>query len=714
MGKDNNKSKVKGLLIRIGLIVGAVAVILVMLPRADHQSYSFEMNQPWKYPLLTAEFDTPVLRDSTSIRELRDSINTNFIPFVKRNPDLANMKLQGFAASVADSVPSGDESLLEQLLVDVYARGVMETNVGRIVEKMPYRRVREANPKDATQARTTDASAMLTAGEAYEYIDSTYNAFKGTPKGALSPFLARALYSAIDANVLLDTVTDEKYRSQALLEITAALGVIKQGQRIVDRGEIVTPQIYTNLTTYMELLEEQEEENLSQLYYTIGRGIVVLVILVTLFIFLHTYRREFYESARNMSFLTIYITLFVIFAILMFEYVANGISLVPFAAVPVVIMIFFDSGVALGALLATVLISSLVATFPQQFIIMEMMAGVIAALSINQLSRRSQLLITAFLTFVVYSVVYVGMFLVRDGSFEGLDYRLFGYYAVNAVILSFAYVLIVVMEKVFGFTSNVTLVELSDINNSLLRRLAEEAPGTFQHSVQVSTLAAEAARAIGANTQLVRTGALYHDIGKLSSPVFYTENQHGVNPHSGLDPETSARKIISHITEGMKLANKDKLPSVIKDFIAQHHGAGVAKYFYNTAVNERGEENVDVADFTYPGPDPQTKETAILMMADAVEAASRSLKDYSTESITNLVNKIIDGQLAEGRFHSAPISFRDIEKIKQTFIKRLGTIYHARVSYPELRKQAIKETHAADAAEGKTEGFNKTDNHSVN
>ena len=243
------------------------------------------------------------------------------------------------------------------------------------------------------------------------------------------------------------------------------------------------------------------------------------------------------------------------------------------------------------------------------------------------------------------------------------------------------------VERVFGFTSTVTLVELSDINNPILRNLAEVAPGTFQHSMQVSTLAAEAARAIGANTTLVRTGALYHDIGKSESPIFFTENQHGVNPHAGLDPTTSARKIISHVTDGVTLASKAKLPQVIKDFITEHHGKGVTKYFYNTAVNESPDGVVDKSQYEYPGPNPQSKETTILMMADAVEAASRSLKDYRTEAINALVDKIIDSQMADGLYNDSPINFRDINVIKDTFKKRLATIYHSRIEYPEIQKR---------------------------
>lgn len=695
MEKENIKWFGKGGWARYGLLMAAVAVMLLIMPRADHQSYSFELNQPWKYPLLTAEFDMPVFRDTISAREMRDSINSNFIPFVKRDAAVSQRNITRLSEALVDSIAPADALTLENLLTQAYSRGIMTPSLSSTVRKMKSGKVRRADPTDSTTIISQDASQLLTTGEAFDYIDSVFNQSKGLSQGALTPYMAQTLYRSIDGNIMLDTITDEKFRSQELLEVTAALGVIKEGQRIVDRGEIINNQIYTNLTTYMQMLEEYEGVDMSQTYYTIGRGIIIVVMLVTLFLFLYRYRPGFFLSYRRLTFLVAYITIFVVFAVLMFEFVPNGLSLVPFAAVPVVVMIFFDARTGIISLVATVLISSLVATFPQQFIIMELLAGICATVSINQLTRRSQLLVAALVTFVVYSVVYTGMQLVVEGNLDMLNYNLFGYFAINSVILSFAYVLIVLIEKIFGFTSNVTLVELSDINNELLQSLAKDAPGTFQHSVQVSTLAAEAARAIGANTLLVRTGALYHDIGKLDSPAFYTENQHGdLNPHVGLDPETSARKIISHVTAGERLAKEHKLPQAIRDFICQHHGCGITRYFYNTAVNDRGEENVRRSDFQYPGPAPDSKETAILMMADAVEAASRSLKVHSHEAITNLVDKIIDGQVAEGMFRNAPITFRDIQTVKKTFIDRLSTIYHTRIAYPELRREAASTSEA--------------------
>ncbi len=677
-------------LVRIGLAAAAVAIILLLLPHADHQSYSYELNQPWKYPLLTADFDMPIMRDSASANAMRDSIDRAFIPIVKRKPQVAVVSLAKFSKITESHFTPKQASLAFSLLKDVYSDGVIGTKVYDAVYTKGVRSLRIAdNSEGPSSVSKIDVSGMRSPAKAFEYIDSLYRL--NTGEETLPPEMAKALNICINPNVVVDTVNDTKYRNQEYLNVTGATGIIKKGQRIVDRGEIVNPQIFTNLNTYMQMLDTNQGET-AHTYFTIGQALYIIIAFTVLYLFLACYRKRFFGNVRQMSFLMLFITLFVIFTIVMFEYVPNGIYLVPYAAVPVIILVFFDARTAIFSLLTTVLIAALVATFQFQFIFMELTVGLIATFSIRQLSRRSQLLRTALFTFLTYVVTYFAICLISEGNLSQFQWRTVGLFAINAVILSFAYILILLFEKTFGFTSTVTLVELSDINNPLLRRLAEEAPGTFQHSMQVSTLATEAARAIGANTTLVRTGALYHDIGKLESPVFFTENQHGVNPHEGLDPETSAQKIISHVTAGLTLASKEKLPAKIKDFISEHHGKGITRYFYNTAVNRNPDKTVDIEKFRYPGPNPRSKETAILMMADSVEAASRSLKDYSPESINTLVDRIIDTQMHDGLFKDSPISFKDVETVKDTFKKRLATIYHSRVAYPEIKKKTTDET----------------------
>lgn len=684
-------------LARLGLLVAATAIILLLLPHADRQSYSYELNQPWKYQLLTAEFDTPILRDSVSATQLRDSIDANFIPFVKRDAEIAPSSVSRFINTANGKGTQSEIAVLSALLREVYGRGVIPASTyDRIKGKNPPQLRMLAKEDGASAVRTVDAASMLSPAKAYEFIDSTYKSYHGA---TLDGDLARALNVCLVANVVVDSSANAKFRDHEYLTVNGAQGVIKKGQRIVDRGEIVTPQIFTNLNTYMEMLDKFKEKDHSHTYFYVGQSLYILICFASLYLFLFLYRSRFYNSLRKMTFLMSFITLIVVFSILMFEYFASGIFFVPFAAVPVVMLIFFDSRTAIFSLLVTVMISAMVAVFPYQFIFMELTVGFVAAFSIHNLSQRSQLLRTAFFSFLTYCITYVTMCLLSTGDLSGFAWRMIGYFAINSVILSFAYILILIVEKIFGFTSTVTLVELSDINNPLLRKLAEEAPGTFQHSMQVSTLASEAARAIGADTQLVRTGALYHDIGKLDSPVFFTENQHGINPHVGLNPETSAQKIISHVTGGLQIASKHKLPEVIKSFISEHHGKSMAKYFYNTAVNQSADGIVDKSKFTYPGPNPQSRETAILMMADCVEAASRSLQDYSRESINALVDRLIDGQVHDGMFKDSPISFQDVETVKDTFKKRLATIYHSRIAYPEIKKQPVTQAAPAESSE---------------
>lgn len=346
-------------------------------------------------------------------------------------------------------------------------------------------------------------------------------------------------------------------------------------------------------------------------------------------------------------------------------------------------VVFFDSRTAQFCMLIEIILCASLATSPFEFIYLQTLAGMASIFTLRELTRRSQLLRTALIVFVVYYIGYIAIELMQSGTLSSAAWRLLGYFAINAVLISFAYISIFVFEKLFGLTSMVTLVELSDINNHILRELSEQCPGTFQHSMSVSNLASDAARKINANALIVRAGALYHDIGKISNPAFFTENQHGVNPHDALDPMKSAGIIIGHITEGLKMAEKEKFPQVLRDMIAQHHGKGVAKYFYTTYCRAHPDEKVDPAPFTYPGPNPQSREASLLMMADSVEAASRSLKDYSMESISELVNRIIDGQIDAGLHSESPLSFNDIKMIKEAFIQRLRTIYHVRIAYPK-------------------------------
>lgn len=677
-------------ILKICVALTASVIVLLLTMKSDHQNFSYELNQPWRYPLLTAEFDTPVMRDSVSAQLMRDSIDKNFVPFVIRDSRISARNVDRFVKIISNYVSSDEASFLARKLSEAYARGIVSTELYDRIHSFAQSKLRvNDESEDMNAVRMIDASGMLSPNMAYKAVDSAYVAAKSTPKNdaRLSADVAKALNASLTPNIVIDSLSESRFKDQEYLNVNSALGVIKKGQRIVDRGDIIDAQIYTNLNNYIDMLDKTQSKTMSKKFFTTAQALYILLLFTLLYLFLALYRKKIFEDFKVVTFIVTLITFFVVIAIESAEVFNNGLYLIPFAGVPIIITVFTDARTAIFSLLICVLMTALAAPFQFQFVVIQLVVGICATFSIHHLARRSQLLRTALITFGLYIFCYAILLLLSEGTVTSFSWRMVGIFGINSVLLSFAYLLILVVEKMFGFTSTVTLVELSDINSPLLRNLAEVAPGTFQHSMQVSTLAAEAARAIGANTTLVRTGALYHDIGKSESPIFFTENQHGVNPHAGLDPTTSARKIISHVTDGIAIASREKLPQVIKDFIAEHHGKGVTKYFYNTAVNESSDGNVDKSDYEYPGPNPHTKETTILMMADAVEAASRSLKDYSPEAINALVDKIIDSQMADGLYNESPINFRDINVIKDTFKKRLATIYHSRIEYPEIHKR---------------------------
>lgn len=676
-------------IIRYAIALAASVVILLLMMRSDHQNFSYELNQPWRYPLLTAEFDLPIMRDSVSAREMRDSIDAAFIPFVERDGRVTARSIDRFAKISGNYLGSAEVTFLSSKLAEVYKRGVLDSELYDKIHTFGTPQLRMSDSSDDMNAvNVIDASRMLSQSQAYKMIDSAYVAAHSTPKqeARLSPEVAKALSLSIVPNIVVDTLADSRFRDQEYLNVNSALGVIKKGQRIVDRGDIINAQIFTNLNNYLETLDKTQSEQISRRFFIAAQALYILLMFAMLYLFLGFFRKKIFADLRKMAFIVSLVTFFVVVAIEAADVFTLGLYLVPFAGLPIIISVFMDTRTAIYVHTICILLTALAAPFQFQFFVIQFVVGVCATFSIYHLSRRSQLLNSAFITFALYVLTYTIVQTLYEGSLSGISWRVVGVFGINSILLSFAYLLILVVERVFGFTSMVTLVELSDINNPILRNLAEVAPGTFQHSMQVSTLASEAARAVGANTTLVRTGALYHDIGKSESPIFFTENQHGVNPHAGLDPETSAKKIISHVTDGIAMASHAKLPQVIKDFIAEHHGKGVTKYFYNTAVNESPDGKVDKSLYQYPGPNPRSKETTIVMMADAVEAASRSLKDYSQQSINALVDKIIDSQMADGLYGDSPITFHDVAVIKDTFKKRLATIYHSRIEYPEISR----------------------------
>lgn len=671
-------------ILRVLLFLAATALIVYFLPRSDKDHYIYEVNRPWSYALLTAPFDIPEHLDSVSASRIKDSIDTHFEPVFKRDLALEKIIISDYSTRLTstpglDITPAQKNHIIKAIRT-IYENGIVSPETYDKISGGKLPAVRFVHDNVAISIPTRN---YLSPFRAYERLDSTlldHNVRAAIAKTQLSKVLT--------PNIVLDSATTRSLLTDAYQRALAPVGVVQQGERIIDKGDIVTSRVATILQTYEEMLDDRGGgAHLSQHHYpVVGQFLYVLILFGSLFGYLYFFRPDYLADRRTVVFIVSCVALFSLFSFGMMATFTTGLYIVPFTVIPILMLIFLDSRTAYFTHFVTVLICALMATFSLEFVFMQFIAGVVAIDSLKDLSRRSQLIRTAVLIFAAYALCYVSYEVMQTGSVGKTDGRVYGSLGINAILISFSYVLMFVIERLFGFTSRVTLVELSDTNNPLLRELSEKCPGTFNHSMAVSNLAGAAAARIGAKEQMVRTGALYHDIGKIRNPAFFTENQHGVNPHDALDPIQSARIVTGHVRDGLAMADKAKLPQAIKDFIVQHHGAGMARYFYTTYANAHPEEKTDPAPFTYPGPNPQSRETSILMMADAVEAASRSLKEHTPEAISVLVNKIIDGQIAEGLHNESDISFRDVKDIKDTFIQRLITMYHSRISYPELKK----------------------------
>lgn len=686
--------------LRILLFIVVVSVSVYFLPRTGENHYTFEEGRPWSYALLTAPFDIPIHLDSLSAARVKDSIDRNFEPVFTRDLTTEKTIISDYttrlnAATDLAITPAQRNQIIKEIR-KLYENGIVSRETYAKISTGSLPAVRFIHDNIAISIPTTN---YLSPFRAYEHLDSALR-----DRDVRQAISATKLSQILHPNILVDSVTSRRLLDEAYQKAMAPVGVIQQGERIIDKGDIVTPRLATVLRTYEHIANERGKGTISQHYYPLAGQILYMLILYgALYGYLFIFRRDYFDDDRTVTFVMSLMGIFTLFAFAMDAGFRMGFYITPFTIIPILVLIFLDSRTAYFCHIIQVLICAIVASFALEFVFIQFIAGVVAIDSLKDLTRRSQLIRTAALIFLAYTLSYIAVEVMQSGSLAKSEGRVFGCLAINAVLISFSYVLMFLIERIYGFTSRVTLVELSDINNPLLRELSEECPGTFNHSMAVSNLASAAATKIGANVQLVRTGALYHDIGKIKNPAFYTENQHGVNPHDALDPIQSARIVTGHVNEGLALAEKAKLPKMIRKFITEHHGAGKARYFYTTYCNAHPDEEVNPSLFSYPGPNPQSKETSLLMMADSVEAASRSMTDHSPEAISALVNKIIDSQIAEGLHNESPLSFRDVRAIKDVFAQRLRTMYHSRISYPEMKKAPALPDAGADEKGAPTE-----------
>ena len=674
----------RDLLYKALIFIGTVAIIVYFLPRDGKFNYQFDIDKPWKYGQLMATFNFPIYKDDAIVKHEQDSILASFQPYYQLDKSIEKTVISKLKADyhshLRDIVPSSDYMrYLEKRLSEIYKAGILSTEERSKLQKDSTATIMVIDDKLANQRSTEQ---LFSVKDAYTYLLMADTAH-------YSPYILRqcSLNEYLYPNLTYDEQRTETAKKEALDNYAWANGIVQSGQKIIDRGEIVDQETYNILESLRkESIQRSESIGQKRLILT-GQILFVSIFMLCFMLYLDLFRKDYYERKGSLSLLFTLIMFYCVVTALMVANNIYNVYIIPYAMLPIIIRVFLDSRTAFLTQVVTILICSICLRYPHEFILLQLAAGMVAIFSLRELSQRSQLFRTAILVTLTYAALYFSFELITENDLSKLNGSMYSYFIVNGVLLLFTYPLLFLLEKTFGFTSNVTLVELSNINSPLLRRLSETVPGTFQHSMQVANLAAEAANRIGAKSQLVRTGALYHDIGKMENPVFFTENQSGgVNPHKNLSYEQSSQVIISHVTDGLKLAEKNNLPKVIKDFISTHHGKGKTKYFYISWKNEHPDEEPNEELFTYPGPNPFTRETAILMMADSVEAASRSLPEYTEETINNLVDKIIDSQVAEGYFKECPITFKDIATVKSVFKEKLKTIYHTRISYPELKK----------------------------
>lgn len=674
------KSKLKGAFTLTGTVIVVVLLLVYFLPRETKFGYEYEQGRPWRYNSLIATFDFPVYKTPDEVKAERDSALSQFQPFYTEDVQIAQRQIAAFEtawrAGRFGDVPAHCLNHVDKMLRGVYEAGMVPS---ADLSQMAKERTPGVRVVEGTEAVTRPITELYSTRSAYEYI--VYADTINFPR----ELLARCnINEYLSPNLSIDSAKTSAVREDLLAAVSPASGMVQSGQRIIDRGEIISAEQYKILQSFERETVRRNDPSKGMWQVVTGQVIFVLCVIVAFVFYLRLFRREYLRSPHSILLLSSLIAIFPLITYAMVDQKFLNVYMVPYAMVPIFVRIFMDSRTAFMTMVCSVILSSFALHSNYEFVIVQFMSGMTAIYALRDLTERSQLLRVALAVFVTSSAIMLGYDLSQGIEFSHLDRSMYVYNAVNGVLLLFAYPLLYMIEKLFGFTSSVTLVELSNTNNSVLRRMSKVAQGTFVHSLQVANLAAEVADKIGAKPQLVRTGALYHDIGKMLNPAFFTENQTGVNPHDELTEERSAQIIISHVTEGLKLADKYHLPKVIRDFISTHHGRSQVKYFYIQWKNKHQGEEPDAKLFTYPGPNPFTREQAILMMCDAVEASSRSLKEFTEESIKELVNRIIDGQVQAGYFRECPITFRDIADAKRVLAESLKTIYHTRIAYPEL------------------------------
>lgn len=666
---------------KIVLYLLTIACIVFFFPKGGQFKYEFQKGKPWQYENLYAPFDFSIRKTDEELARERQDIQQSQIPYYRFDASLAQQAYDAFSEEFPRTFPEGDTSRRlwnylrttgRQMLDSIYSTGLIPAE-SRPAEREVYLvRNNEAKKLPSERLQSTDrVEALIASMAAQRRLDAYTEPFQQLLGRVLQP------------NVSLDERLTERDLQERLSSISATRGNVDEGKLIVAKGEVVEAENFKILESLKAEYESEVWTENNAYFILAGYTILVALVLMMLLLFLKKYRPGVYRNNVKVTFIFFNILVMVFLTTLVVKYDAGLVYVVPLCILPLIIKTFFDARLGLFVHVLTVLILGFVVPNSFEYIFLQIVAGIVTILTVSELYKRANLFISVGQITLIYIVGYFAFHIIHEGNLENVVWVNFGFFLLNGMITLFAQPLIYIYEKMFGMVSDVSLLELSDTNSRLLKELSNRAPGTFNHSLQVANLAEAAANEIGANAMLVRVGALYHDIGKMNDPTYFTENQTtNINPHDELDPASSAEIIIRHVIEGIEMARRNKLPDRIIDFIRTHHGTTLVYYFYKKS-KEQDPEGTDEAGFRYPGPIPFSRETAILMMSDAVEAASKSLVNPTYPIIDAFVDKIVDGQMQAGQFLNADITFKDIENVKKVLKQRLTNIYHLRVEYPE-------------------------------
>ncbi len=671
------------------LYLVSICLVYFMFPREGKFKYEYSKNKPWMHEDLIAPFDIPIYKPEQQLQQERDSLMRNVRLYFFHDSLIGNSMLSSFTSDYNNLVSSMGIGayvsdawaftghVISDVLGDIYATGVIERHPvleGKELDQLSVMVVTDALAEES-RYRT-----FFTERSAFEYLIAEIERIN---PGSMAILSRMTLNDFLRSNVLYDEDMTLKVSQASLEEMTITQGMVQAGQRIISRGELVSGSNFLIIESLRREFESNPNVGKNYLVVYMGQFLLITLIFLALFWFIWYFRKDILTSRKQTFFTLGLIVVMVGLTMAASTNDAVSVYVIPFVVVPIFLKSFFDIRYALFVHMITLLLAGFWVPNSYQFVLMNFLAGLVGVFSLRSYYKRGILFYTATFVFAANALVYILLSIMQEGDLSQINWINVLWLAGNGLLILTVYPLVFLLERIFGFLSDATLFELSDTNQPLLRKLAEKAPGTFQHSMQVASLAEEAILKVGGNSLLVRAGALYHDIGKMENPQYFIENQHdGVNPHGELDYKSSAKVIIDHVTLGVEIGKKHGLPEKIIDFIRMHHGTSTVQYFYRSFINENPDDEVDISEFTYPGPMPDSKETSVLMMADSVEAASRTLKKYSPESIHELVEKIVLHQAEEDQFSVSTLTFADITIIKEIFKNRLSNIYHSRIEYP--------------------------------